>query len=249
VFVLAIPLPSLRIVPYLMFGGTFLVALSYMLQARLEPKFDTILARLLVTFLAFVQPLGRGWARYFTWLKFKRTPRSVIAAPEANLAPSAKRRGSAAKLNFWSETGAGREKLLAEIFSLLETEGWSYSSDTGWKEWDIQIYGNFWWITTLQTVTEYHGGPKCLTRVKLGHKMVVTTFLVNFPIVCLLFFRTVFMGSRDVVWVALYAIFVFVLLWRAYRLKARLADLVAAAATRCGLQPLHGKAKAAASAL
>jgi len=247
VFVLSIPLPSLRIVPYLMFGGTFLVALSFMLQARLEPKFDTILSRLLVTFLAFVQPLGRGWARYFTWLKFKRTPRSVIAAPEANLAPSAKRRGGAARLNFWNETGAGREKLLTEIFSLLETEGWSYSSDTGWKDWDIQIYGNFWWITTLQTVTEYHGGPKCLTRVKLGHKMVVTTFLVNFPIACLLLFRTVFMGSRDVVWIALYALFVFVLFWRAYRLKARLADLVVAAATRCGLQPLHGKKAAGAS--
>ena len=35
-----------------MFLGTFLVALSYMLHARIEPKFDTIPARLLVAFLA-----------------------------------------------------------------------------------------------------------------------------------------------------------------------------------------------------
>ncbi|MFM8458620.1 MAG: glycosyltransferase, partial [Chthoniobacterales bacterium] len=33
--ILSIGFPDLRIVPYLMFGGTFLVALSYMLQARL----------------------------------------------------------------------------------------------------------------------------------------------------------------------------------------------------------------------
>src|SRR5690606_18450508 len=61
VFCLSIPLPILRIVPYLMFGATFLVALSFMIHAKLETKHDTILARLLVTFLALVQPLVRGW--------------------------------------------------------------------------------------------------------------------------------------------------------------------------------------------
>ncbi len=75
-FGLGIFLPALRIVPYLMFGGTLCVAISYMLRARIEPKFDTIPARLLVTFLAFAQPLVRGWSRYFTWLHFKRTPRN-----------------------------------------------------------------------------------------------------------------------------------------------------------------------------
>ena len=74
-FGLGIFLPVLRIVPYLMLGGTLCVALSYMLRARIEPKFDTIPARLLVMFLAFAQPLVRGWNRYFTWLEFKRTPR------------------------------------------------------------------------------------------------------------------------------------------------------------------------------
>ena len=80
-FGLGIFLPEVRIVPYLMFGGTLCVALSYMLRARIEPKFDTIAARLLVMFLAFAQPLVRGWARYFTWLQFKRTPSAVIADP------------------------------------------------------------------------------------------------------------------------------------------------------------------------
>ncbi|MGC3991033.1 MAG: glycosyltransferase [Chthoniobacteraceae bacterium] len=110
-FVLSLQFPSLGIVSYIMFGGTFLVALSYMLHARLERRFDTIRARLLVTFLAFAQPLTRGWARYFTWLKFKRTPQAVIASPEKEL-PKASLRGSISKLNFWNETGVGREKLL-----------------------------------------------------------------------------------------------------------------------------------------
>ena len=48
IFALSIPLVELRIVPLLMFGATFLVALSYMIHARLEARFDTIPARVLV---------------------------------------------------------------------------------------------------------------------------------------------------------------------------------------------------------
>ncbi|MGH8100616.1 MAG: glycosyltransferase, partial [Chthoniobacterales bacterium] len=81
-FGLGIFLPALRIVPYLMLGGTFCVALSYMLRAQIEPRFDTVYARLLVMGLAFVQPLVRGWSRYFTWLHFKRTPRTVLRSHE-----------------------------------------------------------------------------------------------------------------------------------------------------------------------
>ena len=54
-----------------MLGGTLCVALSYMVRASIEPKFDTVRARLLVMMLAFVQPLVRGFSRYFTWLRFQ----------------------------------------------------------------------------------------------------------------------------------------------------------------------------------
>ena len=237
--VVSVPLAWLRIVPYLMLLGTVTVALSYMANARIEPKFDTFPARLLVGFLAFMQPLGRGWARYFTWLKAKRTPQAVIASKEEELAPGP-HRGSTSRLNFWNESGVGREKLIEEIFALLETEGWRYSSDTGWTNWDVQIYGNFWWIVKLRTVTEYHGGPKCLTRVQLGYKMVVTTFLANLVAVSALIYRHTVAHDRNYWLPALYAVFLFVLLLRARRLKRRTADLVMAAATRCGLTRVYG---------
>lgn len=237
IFVVTVAFPNLRIVPLLMFGGTFLVAISHMVGARIEPKFDTIGARLLVGFLALMQPLGRGWARYFTWLKYKRTPSAVIAAPEQGVT----RGGGIARLDFWNETGQGREQLLTEIFALLETEGWRYSADTGWKRWDVQIYGNFWWIIKLATVTEYHGGPKCLTRVHLGYKMVVTTFLSNFIILSALLYREAFTRHQNYAWWAAYLFFVFVLYLRARRLKRRVADLVTAAANRCQLQRVSGE--------
>jgi O-antigen biosynthesis protein len=232
---LSIPFPILRIVPYLMFGGTFLVALSYMIHARLEARHDTILARLLVAFLALVQPLVRGWARYFTWLKFKRTPRAVIATPEENFTPS---RGSISRLAFWSEDGLGRENLLHEVLAALEDEGWSYSTDTGWKTWDIQIYGSFWWGIRLATVTEYHGGPKCLTRAQLSTHMVATTFLVNLALIAVLVYRQFLEPGSDLwLWIP-YVILLAFLLQRARRLKKRVADLVGAAAQRCGFTRL-----------
>ena len=58
------------------------VGLGYMAQARIETKFDSIPARLLLLYLAIMQPWRRAWARYFTWLRGKRTPPAVIAAKE-----------------------------------------------------------------------------------------------------------------------------------------------------------------------
>lgn len=237
VFCLSIPLPILRIVPYLMFGATFLVALSFMIHAKLEPKHDTILARLLVTFLALVQPLVRGWARYFTWLKFKRTPPAVIASHEANYTPQ---RGSISKLNFWTENGQGRERLLPEIIQALETEGWNYSTDTGWKDWDVQVFGSFWWGIKLRSVTEYHGGPKCLTRIQLDTHMVATTFLTNLILLAILGYRQVLEPGGDLwLWIP-YLIWVGILYGRARRLKKRVAELVGAAAQRCGFTRVKG---------
>ena len=237
-FLLSLPFPALRIVAYLMFGGTFLVALSYMIHAKLEPRFDTIRARLLVAFLALSQPLVRGWARYFTWLKYKQTPESVIAAKEKDFIPS--RISGLSKLVFWNEEGKGREVLLTSVIEALETEGWSYSIDTGWKEWDVQIYGSFWWGIRLRSVTEYHGGPKCLTRAGLSTRMVATTFLVNFLIISFLIYWAT--TDHEMTWVvALYGIILLAIWSRGYRLKKRVARLVEAAAQRCGLQRFDTK--------
>ncbi|MFL6527091.1 MAG: glycosyltransferase [Chthoniobacterales bacterium] len=234
-FGLGIFLPAFRIVPYLMLGGTFLVALSYMMRARIEPRFDTVAARLLVMFLAFAQPLVRGWSRYFTWLHFKRTPRAVISTHEP-LPADALGSGSPRRRDYWSEEAKDRHDLLREIFTLLDAEGWRYSSDTGWQEWDVQIYGNFWWSITLQTVTEYHGGSKCLTRARLRHHLVPTTVIINLFTSSLLVYRQLHTNAPDLLLLTLYGLFLVFLITRASRLKRRVAELVDAAAQRVGLK-------------
>jgi glycosyltransferase involved in cell wall biosynthesis len=238
--VLGIPLQWLRIVPVLMLLGTVSVALSWMVNIRIEPKYDTIPARLLVGFLAFMQPLGRGWARYFTWLKFKRTPSRVIATPEPGL-PREAHTGRMTRIDFWNETGQGREALLAEAVKLLEEEGWRFSMDTGWKRWDVLVYGTLWWSVKIGTVTEYHGGPKCLTRARLNLMMVPTTFLVNTILLSALLYRAFITRSGDRwLWFA-FLLFVTWLVLRGYRLKRRVADLLIHAAQTVGLKRVSGE--------
>ncbi|MFN2541026.1 MAG: glycosyltransferase [Chthoniobacterales bacterium] len=234
-FGLGIFLPALRIVPYLMFGGTLAVALSYMLRARIEPRLDTVHARLLVMCLAFVQPLVRGWSRYFTWLRFKRTPRSVIARHEY-LPASGRPAGTLSRRMFWNKEGRDRHYLLGAIFDLLEEEGWRYSVDSGWNEWDIQIYGNFWWSIALQTVTEYHADAQCLTRVRLRSRFVTTTVILNLVALTLLIYRQLTISHLDLWSIVAYTIFVLFLATRARALKSRVAELVDLAAHRAGLQ-------------
>jgi GT2 family glycosyltransferase len=242
-FGLGVFLPDLRIVPYLMFGGTLCVALSYMVRARIEPKFDTVHARLLVMGLAFIQPLVRGFSRYLTWLHFKRTPRSVIRTHE-DLPPGSPTARNARRRIYWSEEGKDRHHLLGTIFELLEEEGWRYSTDTGWNEWDLQIYGNFWWSIKLQTVTEYHGGAKGLTRVGLRHKFVATTVIINLILLSILIYRQLNSSHVDLWSIIPYSIFAAFLAYRAHALKARVAELVDAAAYRAGLKRI-AKRKAA----
>jgi glycosyltransferase involved in cell wall biosynthesis len=236
-FGLGIFLPALRIVPYLMFGGTLAVALSYMVRARIEPKFDTVRARLLVMFLAFVQPLIRGAARYFTWLHFKRTPRSVISKHEQ--LPAGARFGGARRQAFWSSEGRDRHYLLGSIFDLLEEEGWRYSVDTGWNDWDIQIYGNFWWSIVLQTVTEYHGQGECLTRVRLRNRVVPTTVAANLLALSLLIYRQLNTSHLELSVIVPYVLFLVFLATCARALKSRVAELVEVAAHRIGLQRMR----------
>ncbi len=243
-FGLGIFLPTLRIVPYLMLGGTLCVALSYMVRARIEPRFDTVHARLLVMTLAFVQPLVRGWSRYFTWLHFKRTPRSVIRTHE-HLPAGFEAVRNARRLVYWNEEGKDRHHLLGAIFQLLEEEGWRYSTDTGWNEWDIQIYGNFWWSIALQTVTEYHGGGKCLTRVRLRDQFVTTTVIFNLLVLSLLIYRQLHTSHIDLWLIMAYSLFVIFLATRARALKKRVAELVDVAAYRAGLQRLVCRGKGA----
>ena len=99
------------------------------------------------------------------------------------------------------------------------------------------MYGNLWWNLRLRTVTEYHGGPKCLTRTRLTYHPVVTTVLLNAIFIPVLLYRQFLAATplHDYFWLAAYALFLLFVYYRGFRLKLRVADLVETAAHKCGL--------------
>src|SRR5205085_5310998 len=129
------------------------------------------------------------------------------------------------------------------VIGLLDEEGWRYSTDTGWNEWDIQVYGNFWWSIILRTVTEYHGGPNCLTRAGLHYRFVTTTLIINLVALSLMAYQQLHAGHFTPWLWFVYFCFVLFLGQRARGLKSRVAELVDLAAYRAGLQRIPRKTK------
>ena len=241
IFLVSVQLEPIRIVPLLMLAATLLPAISFMVVARVEPKHDTVLARLTVFYLALTQPLVRDWARYFTWLKGKRTPDAVVQTPEKDAGPTLPLFRSRL-LSFWSEQGRERVHLLAEIEKILEEEGWRYAQDTGWNSWDVQIFANRWWHVRLRSLTEIYPHGRRLTRVHQG--IVPTTFSVLFGgtavtadvLVALSYPAALpyFLGILALAGVGW--------LWTGWQLRRRVGDLVRVAARRAQLLPTGGKA-------
>ncbi len=247
VLVLSLPLPWLRLVPLVLFALTLASGLSYMMRARIEPRFDSIRARLLLFYLAVMQPLQRGWARNFTWLRGKRTPEAVVDAAEHEPHPST---GvlRAGHLTFWSEAGKERTELLREIEVLLDEEGWNYTLDTGWTDWDVHIFASRWWSVRLRTMTEIYPHGRRLTRV--GNFLVASTFSNVLGVWGLLLAVAVIAGVAKslaalvvIAVCGLLAVGVGVWLLGGLRLRYRVAELVQVAAVRAGLQTVKKQPK------
>ena len=241
IFFLSIPLAWLRLIPLIMFGLTILVGLTYMAQARIEARFDSIPARLLLLYLAVMQPWQRAWARYFTWLRGKRTPRAVIATKEQAPHLAVSWTGSG-HLSFWSESGLERSHLLTKTEQLLDEEGWKFSLDTGWTNWDLHIFASRWWNLRLLTMTEIYPHGKRLTRV--GNFLNVSTFSSLVGGLILTFSLVTMLTRPSTSLYVLCVVSFFAAMWfiHGVRLRHRLAELIEVAAIRAGLQPL-GKTK------
>lgn len=250
----------LRVVPLIMFGMTLAGALAYMASARIEPKHDTILSRLVLLYLAWAQPIARAWARYVTWLAGKRTPAAVLESKEEepHETPGLFRCG---RLNFWSENHKDRTQLLAGVIELLNKEGWRYVRDNGWSDWDVEIFADRWWHIRLRSLTEYY--PQGKIMVRFSNRAVLNSFTILAGVFALGAIVVLFLGldslslylagfvdagtaaqaaeAARVGLVAAGLLMVAYCLARALFIRRRVAELVEAAALRIDLIPVHGK--------
>lgn len=123
--------------------------------------------RALLWTLCFIQPIVRDWARLRGMLRYRALPKGKLQWPWKTTPFSLIREGSVrTQFAFWSTDGVGREAWL-EAFAreLQETHDLRCRPVGDWSLWDGSFADSGTRLRYV-TVTEYHGGGKCLTRVK-----------------------------------------------------------------------------------
>jgi GT2 family glycosyltransferase len=149
-------------------GAAVMLALSVLVaslqatRARLAPAHQGFSSRLLIAALCYVQPLVRSWTRYQIRLLSYRPPSADSAPGNAAKLPLTGRRCFA----FWTEESRQRTELLDRIVAYLTAHGWGRTIDSGWGDWDLEIYCHPWTVVQICTAQEDHGGGKHLIRVR-----------------------------------------------------------------------------------
>jgi glycosyltransferase involved in cell wall biosynthesis len=147
------------------------LAVAYLVAGQASPPLHQRRwwSRLLIAAMYIAQPVERGFARYRTRFKTIEIPASLHA-----LRREWEKRSRAliarSHLDLWSEGGVEREALLKRLLAFVGEHGWFPRLDPGWAPKDVRFYGDRWCKADLVTVTENHGGPRRLTRVRLEMK-------------------------------------------------------------------------------
>jgi GT2 family glycosyltransferase len=143
---------------------SLLVAALQAAQARLPPEYDGVDARCLVALLCYLQPLVRSWHRYRTRLSAYRATR---AAPPDLPEPTARIPLTGTQtVAYWGENWRERTELLNQVVRYLNEHRWGKVVDSGWENWDLQIYCHAWTVVQVHTAEEDHGGGHRLMRVR-----------------------------------------------------------------------------------
>jgi O-antigen biosynthesis protein len=161
--VLGLAFTPLFFVAALMFITPMALAIVASRQAPM-PRHRHPLSRWLIAYLHFRQPVARGWARYSVRLRakvLKQEAKGYTRSRELPFDPADNK-----TLRYWSSYH-DRLALLQQICQEVQAAGWRARVDSGWHEWDMEIYGSRYVKVRLTTATERHNGTGMLTRVRV----------------------------------------------------------------------------------
>jgi glycosyltransferase involved in cell wall biosynthesis len=199
-------------------------------------------SRPMVALLFFLQPIVRGWARYQGRLSLGPTPKAAV---ETFQSLALKDRPEALDhVEYWSDTTMDRLDFVRRILLRLEQQGWEVKPDTGWSNFDAEIFGSRWAQLQLSTVAEPHAGGKQLLRCRLR---TAWSLSAKVAICSILGFELVVIGF---VWHALWQIWFLLLTvpafaWYVNRERRDLQRLISVIlddiARKLGIAKLNGK--------
>jgi O-antigen biosynthesis protein len=147
-----------------MLALSVVVAAVQAVQAHLAREHDGFRARLLVAALCYAQPLVRSWSRYRTRLFAYRLP--AAAPAPGGRGPGGLPLTGARTLAYWSANGCPRTALLRQVVAYLNEHRWGKALDSGWSDWDLEVYCHPWTVVQVCTAQEDHGGGGHLIRVR-----------------------------------------------------------------------------------
>ncbi len=136
-----------------------------------EPKRRRWWSRLLVAYLHWRQPIARGWARYAYRLRGKC--RGVGSFRRPGVLPVDPK--DKAVLRYWWGNGWGsidgqgdrdRFGLLARVQDEAKAAKMHVRHDSGWHDWDLELFGSRWAKTRVASVDEKHADGR-LIRVRV----------------------------------------------------------------------------------
>jgi len=133
--------------------------------------------------------------------------------------------------------------LLHQIDEEVRTAGWRARVDSGWHNWDMEIYGSRYAKVRLTTATEHHDGQGMLTRVRVelrqsrfGQVLMVGTMLLAGLLLLHLWPFSRPAVLIPVAWWAMYLV-------NRRKVSAPVLGLIDAAAERAGYYPVGTERK------
>jgi glycosyltransferase involved in cell wall biosynthesis len=147
------------------------IALAIVAAAQApRPRHAHWLTRPLIAYLHWRQPITRGWARYSVRLRAKVMKLHEQASGYGRPGPLPHDPADRNTLRYWSHI-SDRLFLLDRIKSEVGQCGWRMRLDSGWGNFDLEIYGSRYTKISILTATEQHDGRGMLTRVRVRTTM------------------------------------------------------------------------------
>jgi GT2 family glycosyltransferase len=213
-------------------------------QARVDPRFNGLRARLLIGLLVYLGPLVRSFERY-RWRIRGLAGVEPIHFAETGQEPEIDWRERAFRLSYWSEQGIEKETLLYELIEFLLPRKYLVALDQGWSGWDLEVSRGIWSSAQIKLAAENHSGFRRLLRVCCAVRMSQPARLA-FLGYGILFVISVILGlSGFAVAVALGGIVsLAAILYQNFRLGRVLYHALEIASQRIGLSPVYKNGKA-----
>lgn len=211
-------------------------------RAKVDPRYDGVGSRLLITVLIYLGPLVRSLQRYLYRIQ-GMTNVARIHFEEPSQPARVQWLERQFFLRYWSENALEKENLLHAVMQFLLPRKYLIAVDQGWNDRDVTIYQGIWSKADLKVAVENHGGSKRFfrTRCRVRESLLSRISLLGFAALAIVGW---FAGLAEIEEVALLlgSLNLVVVAYDNYRLGRVMYHVIEIVAKQIQLTPVEGAA-------